>query len=135
MSKQRERDEFIVICTEEKIPLVIARALLRHAKTLTRIAELECSSEAADRDRVSCPAGKDARYECCCDFGYQEAGKHSDVPRVSAQSKRIEYRVTQLLAPFGIKPIFGGDPRAAKEEPSKAAPMTTDVSHFMLILS
>ena len=111
MSKQRERDEFISICTEEKIPVSVARDLLRYARTLHRIAELECSSEVADRDRVPCPAEKDTRYECCCDYGYQEAGKHSDVARVSAKSKRIEYRVVQLLAPFGIKPIFGGDPR------------------------
>lgn len=113
MSKQRDRDEFIALLALEEVPVNVARKLLRHGATLQRIAELECSSVAADRDRVKCPAETDTRFECCCDFGYQEAGKHADVPRVSAQSKRVEYRVTQLLAPYGIKPMFQGDPRGA----------------------
>src|SRR3990172_1537904 len=93
MSKQRERDEFIMICAREKIPLGLALALLRYTKILQIIAELECSSEAADRDRVPCPASKHMYIDCCCDFGYQNPGMHSDVPRVTAQSKRIEYKV------------------------------------------
>ena len=55
MSKQRDRDEFIAIATKEGIPVDVARKLLRYAATLHRLAELECSSEAADRDRVPCP--------------------------------------------------------------------------------
>ena len=55
MSKQRNRDEFIAIATKEGIPVDVARKLLRYAATLHRLAELECSSEAADRDRVPCP--------------------------------------------------------------------------------
>ena len=56
MSYQRERDEFISRMTREGLPLHVTQALLRAATTLQRYAELACSSEAADRDRVPCPA-------------------------------------------------------------------------------
>lgn len=113
MSHQKDREEFIWLLAREGIGADVARRLLRYAATLQRIAELRCSSEAADRDRVRCPAEADLKYECCCDFGYQTPGKHSDVPRVGAQSKRIEYRVWQLCKAAGLKPIFSGDPRGA----------------------
>ena len=56
MSYAKERDEFLSIMGGEKIPVSVTRALLRHATTLQKLAELECSSERADRDRVPCPA-------------------------------------------------------------------------------
>lgn len=56
MSYQRERDEFIDRMTREGLPLQVTVQLLRAATTLQRYAELSCSSEAADRDRVPCPA-------------------------------------------------------------------------------
>lgn len=113
MSHQKDREEFIALMAYEGVSLDVARRLLRHAATLQRIAELECSSEAADKDRVRCPAEVSDKYECCCDFGYQTPGEHSTVPRVSAQSKRIEFHVWQLCKQAGLKPVFSGDPRGA----------------------
>ena len=111
MSRQSERDQFIAVMTKEGLALDVILTLLRHGATLQRIAELECSSEAADCDRVPCPATVSKKYECCCDYGYQAEGEHSDVPRVTAKSKRIEYRITQLLKPTGVRASFQGDPR------------------------
>ena len=111
MSKQSERDRFIAVMAAEGMGLPTIRTMLRHAATLQRIAELECSSEAADRDRVPCPATVSAKYECCCDFGYTVEGEHERVPRVTAKSKRIEYRIRIMLEGTGFKPEFQGDPR------------------------
>jgi hypothetical protein len=111
MSKQGEREQFVATMTKEGLTLAEIRAVLRGAASLQRIAELECSSEAADRDRVPCPATVSEKYECCCDFGYQAEGKHGDTPRVTAKSKRIEYLITQLLKPTGVRADFQGDPR------------------------
>jgi hypothetical protein len=69
MSKQSEREEFLVLMSQEGVPLDVARLVLRHGATLHRIAELECSSEAADRDRVHCPAAKSKKDEdCICEY-------------------------------------------------------------------
>ena len=57
-SYQREREEFIARVTREGLALSAAHSLLRQATTINRLAELACSSEAADRDRVMCPAEK-----------------------------------------------------------------------------
>jgi hypothetical protein len=112
MSYQSERDSFIATMTTEGVSVHIARALLAKAKTLHRIAELECSSEAADRDRVRCPAETSkGRYPCCCDFGYTVPGQHETVPRVSARGAQIEYLIEQLLKPTGVRASFQGDPR------------------------
>lgn len=68
MSYRRERDEFIARMTKEGLALEIIRALLRAATTLQRYAELECSSEAANNDRVPCPAAteKHVTFRCGC---------------------------------------------------------------------
>lgn len=104
-----ERERFIHVMSQEGVSLGTARTLLRHAATLQRIAELECSSEAADRDRVPCPALKG--YECACDFGYTVEGQHETVPRVTAQSKRLEHRIREILKGSTLTPSFQGDPR------------------------
>ena len=57
LSKQRE---FIALMTQEGVPVDVARLVMRHGATLQRLAELECSSEAADRDRVPCPGTRKA---------------------------------------------------------------------------
>mgnify|MGYP001566860551 CR=1 FL=1 len=128
MSKQRDRDEFIAIATKEGIPVDVARKLLRYAATLHRLAELECSSEAADRDRVPCPrSGKPAwiiQHEeggrrvvsipCLCqDYG-SYSGDHGTVPRIAVHEARTQRRVETLCANLpGIIPVFQGDPRGA----------------------
>ena len=99
MSACTDRENFIVTMQAEGMSPAIAGRILNYARTLHCIAELECSSEAAARDRVPCPATVSyKKYECCCNFGYQTPGEHSDVPRVSARSKRVEYAVRQLCA-------------------------------------
>lgn len=76
MIYQKDRDEFIgQIVTEVMAKggtnnegVDLARAILRNASTIQSCEEKVCSSEAADRDRVQCPAiksGKDS--DCCCD--------------------------------------------------------------------
>jgi hypothetical protein len=118
MSAQRDRDEFIAIATQEGLPLDVARILMRHAKTLHRIAELQCSSEAADRDRVHCP-GPDfiapgRSPDCLCrDYGSydDERKQHGTVPRINVQERRLERLVMRALKPYNVEPVFNGDPR------------------------
>ena len=122
MSKQRDRDEFIAAMAGEGVPVDALRKVLRYGATLHRIAELQCSSEAADRDQVPCP--QEFRHnkgaECLCrDYGSFTAaaegggGIHGTVPRVNVQEARTEARVLALLAPFNVVPVFNGDPRGA----------------------
>jgi hypothetical protein len=68
MSYQSDRDQFIARVTAEGLPFYAAIALLRLATTINRLAELACSSEAADRDRVPCPAAKEklVTFRCSC---------------------------------------------------------------------
>jgi len=123
MSYQKDRDEFIGQMVEEgeiinpRLPLEdrkydgvsLARAILRNAATIQHCEELVCSSEAADRDRVQCPAiksGNDADCACNC---YED--KHCDTPRVQMQILRARQRIEAACRPWGIKPNFSGDPR------------------------
>lgn len=137
--KQSEREEFISIMSQEGVPLHVSRAFLRAAASLHRLAELECSSEAADRDRVSCPT-KYARQDpgtCLCrDYGsYESPGHdadcarrvhganectckqnraaHGTIPRYMVSQDRIEKRVHKLAKANGLGVITGGDPRGA----------------------
>lgn len=108
MSRQRDRDEFISIMTQEGVPLEVARALLRAEATLHRIAELQCSSEAADQDRVPCPGGEDS---CLCrDYGNYVEG-HGTVPRINVQEDKVQRRILRLANEHGISLHFNGDPR------------------------
>lgn len=120
MSYRREREEFIARMTREGLPLHVTLLLLREATGLNRRAELLCSSEGADRDRVPCPeASWDARVwkdlglkprkaygPCLCDFN----GEHHDVPRIAIQDWRAEERIRKAL-PDGWTFQTAGDPR------------------------
>ncbi len=114
--RQKEREEFISIMTQEGVRLNVARAFLRAGASLNRIAELECSSEAADRDRVPCPKrfqrGPD---DCLCrDYGSMAAtGQHGDLPRIAVRGAQIERRLQALAKENGLGIITGGDPRGA----------------------
>lgn len=122
MSYQREREEFIARVAREGLPLSAARALLRQATTINRLAELACSSEAADRDRVRCPRervethdhGTQARAErayalapCLCDGSH---GKHERIPRIRLQDWQAEQRAIRAV-PEGWRIVTEGDPR------------------------
>lgn len=113
MSYTKEREEFIAHVTAEGLPISVIRQILAKANTLQKIAELSCSSEAADRDRVPCPAVKSGKDEdCCCDFSYQN--KHIDVPRIDRQEMRIKRQLEKLIAGRkGFNLHFQGDPRGA----------------------
>jgi len=97
MSYQTERDEFIAKATAEGLPVYVVRTILARATTLQKISELSCSSEAADRDRVKCPADPSRKYgrdECICDA---PEGEHCDVPRIDVQEQRIRKELRKLV--------------------------------------
>lgn len=123
MGRQKERDEFIAAMTKEGLPVTAAAALLRAEKTLHRYAELECSSEAADRDRVPCPGIK-KEADCLCD---KYDGEHETVMRIEVRGARIQAGIVELLDQVNAKmypgrdwqeeglphfaAVFNGDPR------------------------
>ncbi len=136
MSYQQERDQFIARMTTEGLPLEVTLALLKASTTLNRYAEMACSSEAADRDRVECPAatetvrqyGSAARPPmrtiispwrvtgpCLCDdypAGSHAAGKHSTVPRFRIREAALEGRIAKRLEGLeGWSMETQGDPR------------------------
>lgn len=123
MDYQREREQFLLAMQAEGMPPDVARLILRHANTIQRCAVLECSSEAADRDRVRCPG---TEPNCLCrDYGsYDPKGTrhgkpapHGTVPRIARTSARAEARIAALCAQVSngkpFVPVFHGDPRGA----------------------
>jgi hypothetical protein len=115
MSYTQERDQFIARMTKEGLDLGAIHTLLRCATTINRLAELACSSEAADRDRIPCPAAPKRinRHEarngspCLCDVS---GGEHTDIPRIRLQDYRAEQRAIAAV-PSGWRIITEGDPR------------------------
>jgi hypothetical protein len=115
MSYQKEREEFVSVATRHGLPFNAAQTLLRTATTLQRLAELACSSEAADRDRIPCPASlKDLKGRprkvsgpCLCDL---DEGEHRDIPRIRLQDHRAELRA-EAAVPDGWQIETEGDPR------------------------
>lgn len=115
-SYQAEREEFIARVLAEGLSLTAARTLLREATKINRLAELACSSEAADRDRIPCPASPNERDvqrrpagACLCD-GPGAGGVHYDIPRIRLQDYRAEQRAIAAV-PAGWRVITEGDPR------------------------
>ncbi len=108
MSTTTERDKQISDLTAEGWPLADIQALLRHAATLTRLAELSCSSKAADRDRVPCPATRGGRCLCEAMFPTQP---HGTVPRIDVRADRIGDHVIALATRHGARADLSGDPR------------------------
>lgn len=126
MSYQRDRETFIARLTREGLDLDVIRALLRAATTLQRLAELACSSEAADRDRIPCPrqvaeklhystkriataVQMAERYPCLCD---RPTEGHESIPRIRLLDWRTEQRITKRM-PTGWAVVTQGDPRGA----------------------
>lgn len=128
MNYQRERDEFIVRMTREGLPLEATLKLLREATSIQRYAELACSSEAADRDRVPCPASTEVIRQfgawndrpmqtriirrkpdgpCLCD---RPNDGHDTIPRIRLQDHRAEQRAIKAV-PEGWRVLTAGDPR------------------------
>jgi len=135
MSYQTERDEFFSILGAEGIRPEVTRALLRESTTLQRLAELECSSERADRDQVRCPAGRLGAKKsapCLCkDYGSYDSTSgaplldpglraynaararkaHGRIPRHMVKSAASTARVVKLCQAHNLVAHFGGDPR------------------------
>lgn len=124
--RQKDREEFIAIMAAEGISVDVSRKLLAAGATLHRLAELECSSEAADRDRVWCPNRfkKPEAPTCLCrDYGaYDEENaraleqpgpRHGKIPRIAVRGDRLQRRIEKLCAANKLEAIFGGDPRGA----------------------
>src|SRR5262245_7889633 len=129
-SYQSQRDQFLVHVTREGLPYATAIKLLRIATTINRLAELACSSEAADRDRVQCPAGTrygryiqgddpkfdDPKYPCLCDTDTDQGvdGEpcevHTKIPRIRLQDYQAEQRAIKAV-PAGWRVVTEGDPR------------------------
>src|SRR3990172_3180946 len=80
MSYQTEREQFIYRVTREGLDLQAIHALLRYATTIQRLAELACSSEAADRDRIPCPAYNGG--PCLCDEPNEPHTDQRTAPRI-----------------------------------------------------
>ena len=115
VSNVKERERFVIALEREGVPEHVARLVLRHAATLQRLAELQCSSEAYDQDRVRCP-GDYAEGLCLCrDYGAFDAehGAHGRIPRGNVTEFHRQRRMEALLAPYGVTPDFSGDPRGA----------------------
>jgi len=122
MSYQREREQFIARMTREGLELRAIHSLLRQATTINRLAELACSSEAADRDRIKCPADtglrgllmrKRTRYAlpCLCDSKFYDDNRpHEKIPRIRLQDYQAEQRAIRAL-PEGWQINTQGDPR------------------------
>lgn len=115
MSYTKEREEFLVTVVQEGLPVSVARQILAKANTLQRIAELSCSSEAADRDRVPCPAVKSGKMDdCLCSMIPEADSEHETVPRIDRQEARIKRQLERLMVGReGFKLNFQGDPRGA----------------------
>jgi len=101
MGYRREREEFIERMTREGLPLDVTLRLLREATGLNRRAELACSSEAADRDRVPCPQTANAKRPCLCD-GAHDNGRRV-VTRIAVQDWQAEERIRLALHDVNMK--------------------------------
>jgi hypothetical protein len=137
MNYTQERDEFVASMAQEGLPVSVTRQILAMANRLQRYAELSCSSEAADRDRVPCPAIKSEKNtDCLCDLWQskedREAGKtpeHRTVPRVDVRAMRTQRQIMALLENRpGFAANFQGDPRGAVAKIAVPSGRTDDIA-------
>ena len=119
----KEREEFIVLMHNEGMSLPAARTIMRNAATIQRCAELACSSEAADRDRIPCPGVKD-EDRCLCD-----KYAHESIPRIALAEYRAQKRIEAACKPYGVNPDFSGDPRGACVKLKVPSGKTNDWGH------
>ena len=116
-TNRQERENFLLAMQREGVPADVARKVLRHAATIQRLVVVACSDEAADRDRIACPGRGNPRTDSCLcqDYGSydRETNAHGRVPRYMLREKQAADRIDELLRPFGVVPVFGGDPRGA----------------------
>lgn len=105
-SYQQERGAFIEKLRAAGVPEAIALAVLRDANTLDRLAVAQCNGDwPADN-------GERRVVECktCGSYWVPSDLKGKDK---ACGDCRAAKRITDRLNPFGIVPIFNGDPRGA----------------------
>lgn len=103
-SYQREKEDFLLTMQAEGMAPEITRRILRHANTIQRCAYLECSNEAADRDRVKCPsaiisfAQLNGERCLCRDYGSADLAnnQHGTVPRIAVTTENAERAIARL---------------------------------------
>jgi hypothetical protein len=104
MTRQREREEFVALMTQEGVPLGVIRGLMRAGTTLHRLAEAACNgdwpADNGERKVEECPK--------CQGLWVPSTIKSNGCPDC-----RAEAVVSALCAPHGLTPIFNGDPRGA----------------------
>ena len=104
MSRQREREEFLVAVVKEGVSIEQGWALLRHARTLHRLAEAQCNGD--------WPADNGQRPTVVCD-NCARAWVPEAVRDQTCPDCRAKAAVRQLLTGMSIEPVFSGDPRGA----------------------
>ena len=101
MSKQTERENFLLTMQAEGVPAEVARLVLRHAASLHRLAELECSSEAYDRDRVKCPGGRRQEWQT------GDGRKFTTEADALAHASRVHKRMGNFIAVVNTTTAIG----------------------------
>ena len=107
MSRQNDREQFLVHASQEGISLRDARLLLRQAATLHRLAEAVCNGD-WPADNGGWPDKRIIRVCTECDTAWATASFRRGV----CPDCRAEARVREILAAYpGVTPEFHGDPR------------------------
>lgn len=115
MSYSKQRDEFIATMTKEGLSVDKARALLRYASTLHRLAEAQCNGDwpyNGDRGHQ----WQSRHFVTCPDC--ESSGVAKSSMRTSNQHVKVcpDCRTTELVKaalPEGFKAIVNRDPRGA----------------------
>jgi len=105
MNLTKERQEFVALMLRERVPVDVARAVMRHAATIQRLAAAACNGD------YPCDNGERTVKPCSrCEAGYVPSAL---TPAGLCSSCRHADAITRLLTPFNVKPSFQGDPRGA----------------------
>jgi hypothetical protein len=109
MTRQREREEFVALMAQEGVPFSTSRLLMRYAATLHRLAEAQCNGDwPADN-------GERRVEECqsCQAMWIPSVLKRTATFAKACPDCRTGIKVAVVCEPYGIKPVFNGDPRGA----------------------
>ncbi len=116
VSYQRDRDEFLTLATREGLTLDQARALLRYASTIERLAVAQCNgdwpADNGERPTVECPRCGQYWHRSSMTMDHK-AERDPARPRyvpLRCPDCRQEDLVRATL-PDGYSPVFSGDPR------------------------
>ena len=120
MSRIKDRDSLVAQLARE-LPdcstytvVELARKLLRAGTTLQRLAEAQCNGDYPyDEGRDGGIPTQERRNQFTVCPQCDTAVRRSQVKRAMCPDCRTQDRVTALLKPYGMTPIFNGDPRGA----------------------